>query len=116
MHKISTMNRGRDTDSAAPNKDSAPPRSFFLYTNGLSESVFSMTDIVKVADVQHEHFHFLQQGLIEVSAPNNIFTHCLKAFGERVDILINVAGIMDDISSAATFEDIMWGHVICSYH
>jgi NAD(P)-dependent dehydrogenase (short-subunit alcohol dehydrogenase family) len=37
---------------------------------------------------------------------------CIEAFGRRIDILLNVAGIMDLNHSADTVEDAMWDRVI----
>lgn len=48
---------------------------------------------------------FHQCNLTETSAPAEIVKKCTEAFGSRIDILQNVAGIMDTYNSADTVTD-----------
>jgi NAD(P)-dependent dehydrogenase (short-subunit alcohol dehydrogenase family) len=57
-------------------------------------------------------FQFLQCDLASPTGPADAVKACHVAFGPRIDILQNVAGIMDTYNSADTFTDDTWDRVI----
>jgi len=76
-------------------------------------SVFGVDISPKPSSLEsNEKFLFYQGNLAEPSAPLSIYKACTEAFGGRVDILLNVAGIMDTNNSADTLEDKAWDRII----
>ncbi|KIJ34184.1 hypothetical protein M422DRAFT_61413 [Sphaerobolus stellatus SS14] len=72
-------------------------------------------DIAGAPDIQHydDHFAFLQVDLADTEAPERVINAASSAFGtNRLDILINVAGILDANSSVETLRDEDWDRVI----
>ncbi|KIJ29344.1 hypothetical protein M422DRAFT_214995 [Sphaerobolus stellatus SS14] len=69
-------------------------------------------DIAGAPDVNHDHFAFFQVDLAEAEAPQRVISASSSAFGNRLDILINVAGILDANSSVETLRDEDWDRVI----
>jgi NAD(P)-dependent dehydrogenase (short-subunit alcohol dehydrogenase family) len=59
-----------------------------------------------------QKFQFLQTSLTNADAPQAIVAACQKAFGGRIDALINVAGILDGNSGAGAVTDEDWDRVI----
>ena len=57
-------------------------------------------------------FRFHQCNLAESSAPAKVVQACHDAFGPRIDILQNVAGIMDTWNSADTVSDEIWDRML----
>lgn len=59
-------------------------------------------------------FQFYRANLTEAGTPKSVVAACLEAFGPRIDILLNIAGIMDYVASAATVKDDDWDRVIAT--
>jgi len=57
-------------------------------------------------------FAFLQCNLTESTAPSRVIKACVETYGERIDALLNVAGMMDTNNSVDTLEDSMWDRII----
>ncbi|PMD45731.1 short-chain dehydrogenase/reductase SDR [Hyaloscypha variabilis F] len=55
-------------------------------------------------------FHQIDLSLPDAAA--SVLSSCQKAFGDRVDILLNVAGVMDLNHSVDTLDPAMWERVI----
>lgn len=58
--------------------------------------------------LKDDKFQFLQCDLADASSPSAIVKKCQEAFGDRIDVLLNVAGVMDYNASADTLTDDMW--------
>jgi NAD(P)-dependent dehydrogenase (short-subunit alcohol dehydrogenase family) len=69
-------------------------------------------DIAAAADIKHEKYAFHQIDLAKQEAPDQIIQVASSAFGSRLDILVNVAGILDSSSSVETLRDEDWDRVI----
>lgn len=54
------------------------------------------------------NFAFIQCNLTSESAPAEVVKECLESFGERIDVLINVAGVLDQSGSVDTVTDAVW--------
>ena len=61
---------------------------------------------------KHKNYHFFHGNLAHPSTAHAIVEHCLELFGGRIDVLLNVAGVMDNNSSANTLTDEMWDRCI----
>ncbi|KAK6365721.1 uncharacterized protein PV06_05802 [Exophiala oligosperma] len=61
-----------------------------------------------LADNDNEKSCFWQCDLRDKDAPKQIVQKCREAFGDRIDGLCNIAGVMDNYSSVDTFEDESW--------
>jgi len=59
-----------------------------------------------------ERFHFHRGDLTMEGECDEGIRICVSLFGERIDVLANVAGIMDNFASADTFTDAEWDQVI----
>lgn len=59
-----------------------------------------------------QEFHFLKIDLTQPTAANTVVDSCLAAFGERIDALLNVAGVMDQNNSVDSLLDSNWDKVI----
>lgn len=57
-------------------------------------------------------FQFYQCDLASPSGPAEVVKACHTAFGPRIDILQNVAGIMDTYNSADTFDNESWDRIL----
>lgn len=57
-------------------------------------------------------FHFYQTNLTNPTAANEAIEVCHRVFGPRIDILQNVAGVMDTYNSADTVSDAMLDRVM----
>jgi NAD(P)-dependent dehydrogenase (short-subunit alcohol dehydrogenase family) len=62
-------------------------------------------DVSKAPDIQDPGFAFVQMDLTEPESPHTLVKASQNAFGEKIDILLNVAGIMDGFASVATVTD-----------
>ncbi|KAK7048496.1 short-chain dehydrogenase/reductase SDR [Favolaschia claudopus] len=62
-------------------------------------------DISAAPELQDANFAFIQGNLTESAFPRAIVEACQKKFGDKIDILLNVAGIMDSFASVATVTD-----------
>ncbi|KAF7346523.1 hypothetical protein MSAN_01880400 [Mycena sanguinolenta] len=70
------------------------------------------TDISQAPDIQYAGFAFEQMDLTHTDSPRVLVEACQKKFGDKIDILLNVAGIMDSITSVATVMDEEYDRVI----
>ncbi|KAI9735359.1 MAG: hypothetical protein M1818_006554 [Claussenomyces sp. TS43310] len=57
-------------------------------------------------------FHLHQVNLLDPSAADDAIEACISRFGSRIDVLANVAGIMDTYQSADSITDDMWDRVM----
>jgi len=62
--------------------------------------------------LQDTHFSFHQADLTSPSAPFLIVKAAKEAFGGRIDVLVNVAGIIDRNEGVETLSDEMWEKVM----
>ncbi|CAG8955027.1 hypothetical protein HYFRA_00007041 [Hymenoscyphus fraxineus] len=62
--------------------------------------------------VEKENFHFHRANLLEDGKCEEVIEVCLETFGSKLEVLANVAGIMDGFSAADTFGDEEWDRVI----
>ena len=62
--------------------------------------------------LQDSHFSFHQADLASPSAPSLIVKAAKATFGGRIDILVNVAGIMDRNEGVETLSDEVWEKVM----
>jgi NAD(P)-dependent dehydrogenase (short-subunit alcohol dehydrogenase family) len=69
-------------------------------------------DISKAPEIKESRFAFAQMDLTKSESPHALVEASQKAFGEKIDILLNVAGIMDSFTSAATVTDAEYERVI----
>ncbi|KAK4167611.1 hypothetical protein QBC43DRAFT_311088 [Cladorrhinum sp. PSN259] len=77
---------------------------------GLDISPFDY-DLLRVED--HGRFHFHRGDLTEPNVPEEGVRIALQSFGgSRIDVLVNVAGVMDNFSSADAVSDQMWQKVM----
>lgn len=51
------------------------------------------------------NWHFLQVDLTDDATPDYVVTQTLEHFGPRVDVLANVAGVMDNFGSLDSLTD-----------
>jgi NAD(P)-dependent dehydrogenase (short-subunit alcohol dehydrogenase family) len=73
------------------------------------------TDVSPAPSLDAAHsssFKFCQANITEASATTRIVSACQAAFGPKIDILLNVAGIMDGFQSVETLKDEDWEKVI----
>nr|A0A6S6QNE4.1 RecName: Full=Short chain dehydrogenase ple7; AltName: Full=Pleuromutilin biosynthesis cluster protein 7 [Rhodocybe pseudopiperita]BCI98775.1 putative short chain dehydrogenase [Rhodocybe pseudopiperita] len=76
-------------------------------------SVFGVDLAPTPPSVTSEKFKFLQLNICDKDAPAKIVLGSKDAFGsDRIDALLNVAGISDYFQTALTFEDDVWDSVI----
>ncbi|MCJ1297797.1 hypothetical protein MMC08_000585 [Hypocenomyce scalaris] len=75
--------------------------------------VFGVDISPKPKSLQSEkNFAFLQCNLLESDSPAKVIKDCLETYGERIDALLNVAGMMDTNNSVDTLEDAAWDRII----
>ncbi|OIW33698.1 NAD(P)-binding protein [Coniochaeta ligniaria NRRL 30616] len=67
-------------------------------------------NLLRVED--HGRFHFTQGDLTRPGACEEGVRVCVAAFGARVDVLVNVAGVMDGFASADSVTDEVWDRVL----
>jgi NAD(P)-dependent dehydrogenase (short-subunit alcohol dehydrogenase family) len=76
-------------------------------------SVFGIDLVPAPESVTSPNFKFLQINLCDQDAPSKIVSGCKEAFGtDRIDALLNVAGIMDYFQSGLTVDDDIWEKVM----
>ncbi|TPX08967.1 uncharacterized protein E0L32_009546 [Thyridium curvatum] len=63
-------------------------------------------------EAHHGRFHFTRRDLTEPGACEEGVRICLHTFGNRVDLLVNVAGVMDNFASADAVTDDVWNRVL----
>ncbi|KAJ9151893.1 Short-chain dehydrogenase/reductase SDR [Pleurostoma richardsiae] len=76
---------------------------------GLDASDFNY-ELLREAD--HGRFHFHKEDLTAPGACDQGVRVCVATFGERIDVLVNVAGVMDNFSSADAVTDEVWDAVM----
>ncbi|KAL4966677.1 SDR family NAD(P)-dependent oxidoreductase [Aspergillus stella-maris] len=59
-----------------------------------------------------DNFQFLQCNITDTHAPAKVVQTCVDAYGDRIDSLLNVAGVMDLLGSADNFTDETWDKCI----
>ncbi|KAE8442200.1 hypothetical protein EG329_003729 [Mollisiaceae sp. DMI_Dod_QoI] len=69
-------------------------------------------DISPKPSLSSTDFHFVQANLVEAEAPTRIVEACVAAFGEKIDVLLNIAGIADQNGSVDTLIDEDWDRII----
>ncbi|KAF7365060.1 Short-chain dehydrogenase/reductase SDR [Mycena venus] len=69
-------------------------------------------DISKAPEIQETGFAFTQLDLTESESPRTLVEATQKKFGDKIDILLNVAGIMDTFASVATITDAEYERVM----
>ncbi|KAJ7259598.1 short-chain dehydrogenase/reductase SDR [Mycena haematopus] len=69
-------------------------------------------DISQAPEIQDAGFAFMQTDLTKSESPRALVEACQKKFGGKIDILLNVAGIMDSFASAATMTDAEYERVM----
>jgi NAD(P)-dependent dehydrogenase (short-subunit alcohol dehydrogenase family) len=57
-------------------------------------------------------FHFHQVDISKQDAPREIVTVCTGCFGPQIDVLANVAGILDNFGTAVTIPDDLLNRVL----
>jgi NAD(P)-dependent dehydrogenase (short-subunit alcohol dehydrogenase family) len=65
-----------------------------------------------LVESQSSAFTFLQVDLTKPQAAEEVVAACIAKYGSRIDVLANVAGIMDSFCSADTVKEEEWGRVI----
>lgn len=66
--------------------------------------------LLRVED--HGRFHFTKADLAASGACEQAVRVCVAAFGTRIDVLVNVAGVMDNFASADGVTDEDWDRVL----
>jgi NAD(P)-dependent dehydrogenase (short-subunit alcohol dehydrogenase family) len=61
---------------------------------------------------QKESFTFHKADLCKADAAEEAIAACIAAYGPKIDVLANVAGVMDAFASADTVKDSEWERVI----
>jgi len=69
-------------------------------------------DFSKVEERDQERFHFHRADLTKEGECDNAVRICTAEFGQRIDVLANVAGVMDAFAAADTFTDQEWDRLI----
>ncbi|KAK0723066.1 hypothetical protein B0T26DRAFT_705219 [Lasiosphaeria miniovina] len=69
-------------------------------------------DYALLREADHGRFHFTRGDLTKPGACEDGVRVCAAAFGSRVDVLVNVAGVMDNFSSADGVSDELWDKVM----
>ena len=62
-------------------------------------------DLLQYAQDQTSAFSFFKVDVTQPTAAQEVVQACLARFGDRIDVLANVAGIMDTMRSADTVSD-----------
>ncbi|GFF78861.1 NAD(P)-binding protein [Aspergillus udagawae] len=58
--------------------------------------------------IDHSNFRFVEGNLSLEPTPKRVVEACVKAFGGRIDGLLNIAGVMDLNQSVDSLSDTMW--------
>ncbi|TFK33392.1 hypothetical protein BDQ12DRAFT_738813 [Crucibulum laeve] len=69
-------------------------------------------DIAAPPPISMTNFKFHQINLTTANAPSAIVSACTEAFGGRIDVLVNIAGILDNNSGVDTLKDEDWDRTI----
>jgi len=79
----------------------------------ISEFDYKVLDSLSIDGATYQgRFHFHRADLTENGECDAAIRGCIAEFGERIDVLANVAGIMDTYASADTITDAQWDRVI----
>jgi NAD(P)-dependent dehydrogenase (short-subunit alcohol dehydrogenase family) len=76
---------------------------------GVDLSSAPQSNVLRQAEA---NFQFLQIDLTSDGAARCVVQSCIEAFGERIDALLNIAGIMDNVSSVDTLTNNNWERII----
>ena len=66
----------------------------------------------ELGESQISNFTFYQVDLTKPKAAEEAITACIAKYGPKLDVLANVAGVMDAFGSADTVTEAEWGRVI----
>jgi len=69
-------------------------------------------DYAQVDQRDQERFHFHRADLMGEGECDEVVRICVAEFGERIDVLANVAGIMDAFAAADVYTDKEWDHIM----
>ncbi|KAK0753075.1 hypothetical protein B0T18DRAFT_395930 [Schizothecium vesticola] len=69
-------------------------------------------DYALVRPEDHGRFHFHRGDLTAKEGADEGVRVCVGVFGNRIDVLVNVAGVMDNFSSADAVTDEIWDRVL----
>jgi len=69
-------------------------------------------DYTKVEEKDQERLHFHQADLLSDGECDEVVRICVAEYGDKIDVLANVAGIMDGFAAADVFTDQEWDTVI----
>jgi len=59
-----------------------------------------------------ERFHFHRADMSKEGECDELVRICVAEYGEKIDVLANVAGIMDSFEAADSLTDAVWDHII----
>jgi len=82
---------------------------------GIDISPFTSTISAEHAKITGDHstsFVFHQCNIVDKTSPDVIVAKCQEAFGPKIDILLNIAGVMDHMGSVDTLDPELWDRVI----
>ncbi|KAL2826226.1 NAD(P)-binding protein [Aspergillus cavernicola] len=89
---------------------------------GLAATTMALEEGAKVLGVdiaepptslaQHPGYKFFQEDLSQEGTPGKVLEACTRAYGDRIDGLLNVAGVMDLNQSADSLSDTVWERCI----
>ncbi|KAK3313793.1 hypothetical protein B0H66DRAFT_607035 [Apodospora peruviana] len=65
-----------------------------------------------VREADHGRFHFHRGDLVAPGVCEEGVRICVATYGPRIDVLVNVAGVMDNFSSADGVSDQVWDRVM----
>ena len=84
----------------------------FLSRKALVFGIDRTTFTHELDAAQAQTFFFHQVDLVQQDAAQEAVAACVAKYGPRIDVLANVAGVMDAFSSADTLKDSEWERVM----
>jgi NAD(P)-dependent dehydrogenase (short-subunit alcohol dehydrogenase family) len=69
-------------------------------------------DYSKIQESDQERFHFHRGDLMKDGECDEVVRICVAQYGDKIDVLANVAGIMDSFEAADVITDEAWDRVI----
>jgi len=69
-------------------------------------------DYALLREEDHGRFHFHQRDLLESGACEEGVRICVATFGGRIDVVVNVAGVMDGFVTVEGVTDSVWERVV----
>jgi len=69
-------------------------------------------DFGLIDERDQERFHFHKGDLRGIGEPEECVRICVGEFGPSIDVLANIAGVMDGFAAADVFEDREWDNII----